>query len=159
MAARPPGLPGRAARALLLAAIRAYQRHLSPRKGFACAYRVRTGRASCSTLALRAVARYGVLRGLGVLDARLLRCRLAHEARGPCRVPRQTPRLSPSQAGFVDCGGCDAGDFCSGGDVLDAALGCVMPDDCGDCGACDRPRRKRPARARERDRPLTRAGT
>jgi len=33
---------------LALWAIRAYQRHLSPWKGFRCAYRVLTGRDSCS---------------------------------------------------------------------------------------------------------------
>ncbi|WP_242032792.1 membrane protein insertion efficiency factor YidD [Oscillatoria sp. FACHB-1406] len=33
---------------LAIAAIGVYQRHLSPRKGFACAYRVLHNRDSCS---------------------------------------------------------------------------------------------------------------
>ncbi len=33
---------------LVLWAIEVYQRHLSPRKGFSCAYRCHTGHASCS---------------------------------------------------------------------------------------------------------------
>ena len=160
-------MPGRLARALLLAAIRAYKRHVSPRKGFACAYRVHTGRASCSTLGYRAVSRYGVFRGLGILDERLARCRVEHGKHrlSPSREapPRSTPRLHPSQAGFVDCdcGGCDlpsfdACDGCSGGDLLEAVAGCLAPDDCGDCGCCDRPRlrpsppRERPSRERGR---------
>ena len=45
------------ARDLLLAAIHGYKRHVSPRKGFACAYRVHLGACSCSTLGLRAISR------------------------------------------------------------------------------------------------------
>jgi putative component of membrane protein insertase Oxa1/YidC/SpoIIIJ protein YidD len=151
----------RVARALLLAAIRAYKRHVSPRKGFACAYRAHTGRASCSTLGYRAVARHGVFRGLGILDARLAQCRLKHERHGRKPAPRSTPRLPPSQAGFVDgdCGGCDVcdlpscdGDFCNGGDVVEDVVGCLLPDDCcDDCEPCDRRRRRRkPVRERGR---------
>ena len=47
-------------RALALRAIGLYQRHLSPRKGFACAYRARTGGASCSELGFRAIRRFGL---------------------------------------------------------------------------------------------------
>jgi putative component of membrane protein insertase Oxa1/YidC/SpoIIIJ protein YidD len=38
------------AREALLVAIRFYQRHVSPRKGYRCAYRVHTGRCGCSAL-------------------------------------------------------------------------------------------------------------
>ena len=38
-------------RALALVAIGAYQRYVSPYKGFCCAYRAHTSRASCSALA------------------------------------------------------------------------------------------------------------
>lgn len=88
---------------LLLDFIQFYQRFISPHKGFGCAYRVCTGGASCSELGYRAVRRFGVWRGLGVLDARLARCgaaaRLMH-------VPRYRPR---GQAGDCDLG-CDFGD-------------------------------------------------
>jgi len=47
------------ARGLLLAAIRAYKRHVSPRKGFARAYRVHLGACSGSTPGLRAISRTG----------------------------------------------------------------------------------------------------
>ena len=47
---------------LALAAITLYQRFVSPRKGFSCAYRFHTGGPSCSVLGFRAVRRYGVHR-------------------------------------------------------------------------------------------------
>ncbi|MDQ1813775.1 membrane protein insertion efficiency factor YidD [Massilia sp. CCM 9210] len=51
---------------LALSAIGFYQRHLSPYKGFRCAYCAYTGNASCSALGARAIRRYGVWDGLGV---------------------------------------------------------------------------------------------
>jgi putative component of membrane protein insertase Oxa1/YidC/SpoIIIJ protein YidD len=57
-----------------IALIRAYQRHLSPLKGYRCAHRARTGRASCSEFARRAIARRGVVRGLVLLRLRLRAC-------------------------------------------------------------------------------------
>ena len=120
---------------LLMAAIRGYKRHLSPRKGYSCPCRVHLGLASCSTLGYRAVARYGVFRGLGVLGLRLDQCRLEHE-----RASSRRPPVRRGQAGFIDCA-CDAGlcdgsmcDVCGGAlDILDIAA-CVGDSDCG--GGC-----------------------
>jgi len=126
----------RPARALLLAAIRAYKRHLSPRKGFSCACRVHLGIPSCSTLGLRAISRHGAWRGLGVLRLRLELChRVAEEFRGRTFVVR------PAQAGFVDCDvPCDAScveppacDTCSLGEACELAS-CLDCGDVGDCG-------------------------
>ena len=69
-----------------------YRRFVSPWKGFSCAYRVHTGRASCSALGFRAVRRYGARRGLEVSRGRLARCGIAyreHRARqaGHCDIP------------------------------------------------------------------------
>ena len=123
------------ARSLLLAAIHGYRRHLSPRKGFACAYRVHEGCASCSALGLRAISRYGAWRGLGVLRLRLEQCRLVAEEQRP---RRRMPALA--QAGFIDCAvPCDAscvdvsacsGDACALGDACELAA-------CFDCGGVD----------------------
>jgi putative component of membrane protein insertase Oxa1/YidC/SpoIIIJ protein YidD len=55
-----------------LALIGAYQRHLSPRKGYVCALRACTGGRSCSRYGQRAIARAGVWSG-GVLLLRRLR--------------------------------------------------------------------------------------
>ena len=123
----------RVARSLLLAAIRGYKRHVSPRKGFGCAYRVRLGACSCSTLGLRAVSRYGAWRGLGVLGLRLRQCRLVAEEW------RARPFVAQAaQAGFVDCAlPCDAAcidaSSCSGCEACELAS-CIADDDCGCCG-------------------------
>lgn len=126
-AGRAIGRSGELLRDLALRAIRLYQRYLSPRKGFACAYRACTGGASCSELGFRAIRRYGLRGGLRVLDARLERCRQAASLQ--CRRTAW-PR---AQAGDCDC------DLpCSPFDACDFAS-------CDDA-SCDRPRRKRKAK-------------
>lgn len=98
---------------LALAAIRHYQRHLSPHKGFCCAYRHHTGRAGCSQLGYRAIQRYGLLSGIVVLRRRLIKCGVAHRRHITCRH---------RQAGFCDVGcdlDCGGGDNCSPCDFLD----------------------------------------
>ena len=102
-------------RTLVLSAIRLYQRHISPWKGFCCAYRVHTGRQSCSTLGLRAVRRYGVLTGLAVLRRRLYLCGVAHRRYGE-------PPMRPWRAQRGDCD-CD----------LPCDFDCSFIPDCGSC--------------------------
>ena len=146
---------------LLVAAIRAYKRHVSPHKGFACAHRVHLGSCSCSTLGLRAISRYGAFRGLGVLRLRLAEChQVAQEFRQRPFVARA------AQAGFVDCdcdGSCGDGascNACSLGDECEIAAcfdWCGVTD-CGDCswdgdtGGCGGSSRSTPARQRKRRR-------
>lgn len=84
-------------RRLILAAIRFYQRHLSPRKGFRCAYHQHTGRATCSQLGARAVRRFGAVSGLAVLRERLFRCGVAARRHRPAR-----PRGPIAQRGDCD---------------------------------------------------------
>ena len=97
---------------LALAAIRLYQRHLSPHKGFCCAYRCHTGHASCSQLGYRSIRRFGLGQGLLLLRQRMVKCGIAHRRHtlGPGAAFRQ-------QAGFCD-------------------LSCDLPCD-GDCSPCD----------------------
>lgn len=121
---------------LVLCAIRLYQRIISPRKGFCCAYAAYTGHASCSALGYRAVRRLGAWQGLLVLNRRLEKCGVA------CR--RYRPGPLQAQAGFLDCGDGDC-------DIVDC-----LPDDCGK----DKKRRSKnddrdvviPPRQRARDR-------
>lgn len=131
-------------KALALAAIKLYQRNISPHKGFCCAYAAYTSDASCSALGYRAIRRFGVLVGLFVLDRRLARCGMANRiAKGARPMPMPMQR----QSGYIDCGGCDAG----GCD----AIGCDTPlgssnwscheflkilDGCSGC-SCDWPTR------------------
>ena len=127
-------------RTLLLTAISAYQCYLSPHKGFCCAYRVFTGHPSCSALGFRAVRRYGVLAGLGILRRRIYLCGVAHRRYSP---PHK--RSHHAQRGFCDCDlPCDlnfdlpSSDTCSR--LTDVANAC----DCGsNCGSCDWSERKR----------------
>ena len=56
-----------------------YQRHISPHKGFSCAYRQHTGHASCSNLGYRAIRRFGVFKGIGVLKMRFSKCDEVHK--------------------------------------------------------------------------------
>lgn len=138
-------------RSLLLAAIRAYQRHLSPRKGFCCAYRHHTGRASCSTLGYRAVRRHGVLAGLALLRRRLGLCGVAYRR---FHVPQETPRRPLTlarQRGECDLGcdlPCDGPDDLPGKRALGRACDCMSYCD---CGSCDWPERKKKKQADERD--------
>ena len=105
-----------------LAAIRGYQRFLSPYKGFSCAYRCHTGCASCSALGYRAIRRHGVWRGIGILRQRFARCSAVYRR-------YSVPALSASrlrQAGFCDVS-CDGLDL----DCCDVAT-CDLPRGCGD---------------------------
>jgi putative component of membrane protein insertase Oxa1/YidC/SpoIIIJ protein YidD len=72
---------GVTARCALLA-IRAYQRYLSPRKGFSCALRHATGGRSCSSYGYRAIARCGLRKGWRLLRRRLDACGRAHRFGG-----------------------------------------------------------------------------
>ncbi|PUE50816.1 hypothetical protein B9Z47_03545 [Limnohabitans sp. 2KL-1] len=88
-------------RNILLALIRGYQRFISPHKGFVCAYRVCTGKASCSALGYRVVRRFGVWRGLGLIRQRTHLCGVVHRH----HAQRVHPRLH-TQVGVCDVG-CD----------------------------------------------------
>jgi putative component of membrane protein insertase Oxa1/YidC/SpoIIIJ protein YidD len=81
-------------KAIALAAISAYQAHLSPLKGFGCAYRVHTGACSCSALGHRAIRMHGVLGGLVVLRKRMHRCGVAHRRFGPQQPAKLTGKQS-----------------------------------------------------------------
>jgi putative component of membrane protein insertase Oxa1/YidC/SpoIIIJ protein YidD len=128
-------------KAILLAAIRFYRRHISPRKGFSCAHRVHRGGPSCSTYGYRAVQRHGALIGLALIRRRLTRCGDVYREHLPPAAGAGNRHFAPRhQAGFCDAG-CDvpAGD-CNGCDIPAAECGnCHLP--AGDCAppaeACD----------------------
>jgi len=116
------------AQRLAIAAICVYKRYLSPYKGFVCAYRIHTGGSSCSTLGLRAIRRYGVLRGIGLLRERTYLCGVAQRRFGAARTLR--PRVH--QRGDCDPGCAPDCDLFSGGtsNKIGDALSCCS------CG-CD----------------------
>lgn len=127
-------------RSLLLYAIRAYQRYLSPYKGFSCAYRVHTGHASCSHLGFRAIRRYGAWRGFSVLLKRTALCGVAYRR---FSVVQKSPFFAKQKGG---CDGDCVVDFlpdmhC---DFLNGKSGANSCDwlSCCDIGGCDWPGNK-----------------
>lgn len=132
-------------RALAIKAIVAYQRYVSPYKGFRCAYRAHTGRASCSALGLRLIRRYGLRKGVLLLRRRLKLCGIVHR-----RFAAAAPAVPRLQRGICDAG-CD----------LPFDLDCDLPNpkrclavsdvlSCSDACSCDWPSRKRKSDRRER---------
>lgn len=125
--ARPSGFAAR----LALAAIRGYQRHLSPHKGFSCAYRCATGRASCSAHGYRVIERFGLWNGLALLQRRLRLCGDVHRSR---------PRTVPNPVLHAQRGECDCA--CDPSCLPDLSCGsgksgiCKAGECCSDC-SCD----------------------
>lgn len=140
-------------RVLLLALIRFYKRFISPHKGYGCAYRIYTGRASCSTLGYRAIRRHGAWAGLGLLQQRCRKCGVAQRRYAPVY------RRPAAQRGDCDVDpGCD-GDGCDLPDCdlrprgCRSAFSCLDFLDCcdlDDCGGDDK-RRERKRKNKKKD--------
>ncbi|MBS0371841.1 MAG: membrane protein insertion efficiency factor YidD [Proteobacteria bacterium] len=127
-------------RRLFLVAIRGYQRYLSRHKGFHCAYRVVTGRRSCSELGFRAIRRYGIFAGMAILKQRTHLCGVAHRRQHPLHAP-----AFHSQRGFCDIG-------CDQPCELPSLHACTPHCDgisCCDFANCDWPSRGRKPRDEE----------
>jgi putative component of membrane protein insertase Oxa1/YidC/SpoIIIJ protein YidD len=137
--------------ALLMIAL--YKRFISPHKGFSCAYRMHTGRASCSTFGYNAIERSGVITGILLLRRRFRKCASEH-ARAVLKHTEQK-RISGVlhyQSGHCDLpvGDCSGGHDCVGshdfgvGDCCDASDACSFFDGCSSpCNFNFRWRRKR----------------
>lgn len=127
-------------RAIAIPAILFYQRHLSPRKGFCCAYRHHLGRFSCSTLGLRAIRRYGLFGGIVVLRRRLALCGVTHRRFGTPAAPQRgsAPCDLPCDCSLVP-------------DIHLPDLPCRNAADVLQCcdGSCDGPDRKKKDRRRD----------
>ncbi|WLI89874.1 membrane protein insertion efficiency factor YidD [Massilia sp. R2A-15] len=120
-----------------LAAIRAYQRYLSPHKGFSCALRGATGGRSCSAYGYRAIARAGLRQGLRLLRRRLKACGDKHRYGG-----------GPLSHQHGDCDpGCDLS--CDTGDVVSDT--CEVLGDCASCDFWSRRRSNKTAQTREQN--------
>lgn len=120
---------------LALAAIAFYRRHLSRLKGFTCAFRVHTGRDSCSAYGQRVIARHGLILGLMLLNRRMNACGVIHRRhRPPAPAMRAMSARHRAQAGFCDLP-CDVPDLpCELGEACDLAnCGC----DLANCSTSD----------------------
>jgi uncharacterized protein len=117
---------------LAMMAIRAYQKYLSPHKGFCCAHKFNEKKQSCSTIGYRAISRFGLSGGMSILSKKLKKCKLsaqknskkANEVKNIEQYPGRYMRYK-TQAGFLD--GCDCGDV----------GGCVEIKDCDLPNPCD----------------------
>jgi len=61
-----------------IAAITGYQKYISPRKGFSCAYRVLQNSDSCSQYIKKLIAKYGIIDAIPLARKRLKACRNAY---------------------------------------------------------------------------------
>ncbi len=77
---------------LTLAAIRLYQRHISPRKGFCCAHRAAWGGPSCSAFTHDRITEVGLWGALPEVRERFSACKKAAEALRKRREAREKRR-------------------------------------------------------------------
>lgn len=94
---------------LALRAIRAYQRYLSPYKGFSCAYRVLAGGDSCSAYGYKVISRQGLRVGWPLLQRRLRACGERHRQHRAAHAQGRSARHR-AQAGYCDLAVPDCGD-------------------------------------------------
>lgn len=125
---------------LALRGIHLYRRYLSPAKGFSCAYRVLTGRDSCSAYGCRVIARHGLLAGWRLLRRRLHACGERHRQHlARTGAARRLTARHRAQAGDCACDlPCDLPcDMPSGKCLNNACETCDLLD------CCDWPRKKK----------------
>jgi putative component of membrane protein insertase Oxa1/YidC/SpoIIIJ protein YidD len=65
---------------IALLMISAYQRYVSPRKGYKYAYAALTGNYSCSEFVKKSIFRHGIGRGVSAFRYRMVACSLAYTA-------------------------------------------------------------------------------
>jgi putative component of membrane protein insertase Oxa1/YidC/SpoIIIJ protein YidD len=77
---------------IAIQAIQRYQKHLSPHKGFSCAYSRFYGVESCSEYFRRTVRTYGLSKAIPLFEQRLRDCKLANATLKAQRISKSTQR-------------------------------------------------------------------
>lgn len=90
---------------LLLLMIMLYQRHLSPRKGYRCAYSVLYQTQGCSGAVKDIIQQKGVIAGWGEIRQRFADCRLAAQTIRQRQLLNEVIRKKKNYD--CDCTGCD----------------------------------------------------
>jgi putative component of membrane protein insertase Oxa1/YidC/SpoIIIJ protein YidD len=128
--------------------IEAYQRFISPYKGFCCAHRAVHGRDSCSQFAKRVAVKRGLLALFPLLRRRFTECGVAarvldYESR-EARRRRKTEHAKKKQKSSCDFDPCSGMDCTPVPEACDAVGGVAnavaTPADCAggaDCGGAD----------------------
>lgn len=105
---------------IAIRAIGFYQKFISPYKGFSCAHRIATGEVSCSGYGKKVISRFGLIKGMKLLNRRFYDCSW-HAKKLRSISPNELKKESLNkksqairgyrltQGGFVDgdCGDCD----------------------------------------------------
>ena len=104
------------ANVLAIGLINGYRRHISPRKGFRCAYHVVYAEGSCSDIALRLARRVNGIRFVRLMLLQAKRCRLALMLAQPHDLEREWPKQEPrneklANRSCVEGAGCGASCF------------------------------------------------
>jgi len=130
-------------------AIVAYQRYVSPYKGFRCAYRAHTGGWSCSEYARRLILRCGPGALWQGLPRQFARCKLAYAVLAMSNAEKPEPKKKQDKrSGWSNCGAEAAYNACMNMAELpfrpipktlricDRSCGGCAPGPC-DLGPCD----------------------
>ena len=119
----------------VLLMIRFYQRFLSPIKGYSCAYRVYTGRDSCSAYGYKVIDRYGVLIGYQLLKRRTQAC--GEIMRSETYSFGKKFYIRKYQSGHCDAPNCDLPDLSTACDIGETfANACTASSNCTSVGSC-----------------------
>jgi uncharacterized protein len=118
--------------AAALTAIRGYQRFLSPRKGYGCAYRLRHGGTGCSGFARQAIATHGLIRALPLVRDRFRACHAAALAMDEDRGVPPRKKTRDRWWHWFDASGCCDFHLCGRGRAAPDSTpdGCDCTPDC-----------------------------
>lgn len=87
---------------LLLLLVKAYQKWVSPSKGFTCAHRAYFGRSTCSVYGWNAISKHGSLTGIKLILRRFKSCSVAFQ-----KLEKEDPKdESPRKKRDDDFGKC-----------------------------------------------------
>lgn len=113
-------------------AIGAYQRYISPYKGFCCAYRAHTGKRSCSAYGRAVVQKLGLWALIAALPKQFERCSTAYQNLTTNLAARSLAKTQAQGArNKKDSKACDAADAsCDVVDIASNASCDAVPCDC-----------------------------
>lgn len=126
-------------RATAIGAIRAYQRWLSPRKGFRCAHHAVHGLGSCSQFGLTVFRAHAFGQARALLAERLRACRLAYQTYAQQAQEREEDARKRKDArGPSSAGASRAPCDCSfAPDAIPTSIGDCLPAGGCELGGCD----------------------